>query len=222
MSLANLLVPNDYKLYIGSLNTNTINMGITGAVISELFTDYIDTPPGGGAFLDIGPTNATTIFIGSGVHPGTVNINPGNTFSFPVDVGGNSYRFSDSGAELLIQLASYTGTFSQPNIACKLVLRRIGNWVDLYFNPLGFTVGSGATFNNALTLAGIIPVGYRPANSLTTASQVTSSGVLTSGQVAIDTSGNISFAFVSTNPPSFTGGNYPVGPGTISVSYTII
>jgi hypothetical protein len=226
MSVANLLVPNDYDLYMNELTVTTLNVvniygvtGATGPYISPLYSNEIDTPPAGpDNILSIGADNADAIQFGN---TGSQNQFYGE-IQFPTIAGNISpYNFSDSKADATIATCNYAGTFTQNGVSCSFRVRRIGNWVDLYFNALGFSVSSGATFNNSLQLGAIIPVGYRPLFGFAVSCPVLSNSTYTNGICFIGPDGSMTFAILGTNPPSFSGGNYNVGAVSAVASYTI-
>jgi len=224
MSVENLTVPNNYQLYIDTLHVRNLagitgSTGAAGAYISPLYTNAIDSPPAGpDDIIGIGDVYAGAIQIG--------NANCQNQFfgeiQLPTLTSG-PYRIEDSKGDITISVCNYSGVFTTTNTPCLLRLRRIGNWVDLYFNALNFTVSGGATFNTSLNLSGIIPDGYRPSTTVYSLANVVSSSQYLAGIGYCDQTGNIAFGLTGEAgmTVSFQGGNYNVGVDTFCISYTI-
>jgi hypothetical protein len=214
MSVSNLLAPNNYELYINTLHVNNI-IGITGStgpIISPLYTNFIDTPPGGSASLAIGPTNER-------------NINIGNVVGYTQYYGrqlmpslvGPAYEFNDSLTEIFGTAINFTGLVTA-STAGFWSFRRIGNWVDVYVNCGGFSVNSGTTgnLNSSLNIAGLLPTGYQPASNIICPAVCINNGSSVAGLCLVTTSGGINFSL------SGTSGNYSTGTGNVGANNLLV
>jgi len=222
MSVSNLLAPNNYELYINTLHVNNLK-GATGTYtpyISPLYTNYIDTPATSQA-LALGTLNANIINIGNTIQSGIYCQIYCPTY-LPSPVVNTPYLIADSRGEQTIRSIDYTGTFTASGVTGQITCRRIGNWVDLYYYS-NYVVSSGATFNNALLIANVIPPGYLPANTINAPCTVIVNTNLTVGICSVDTSGNLRFGLSGIGSTlSFTGGNYNVGAINFAISYPVI
>jgi hypothetical protein len=141
MSLSNLLAPNNYDLYINTLNTNTLNTNT----------------------LNTNTINSNSINTGTLGVTGNANIN-GILNLFELNLG-NSIGPTGFQPYFSANTANYTGLFDIPNVPTIVRLLSIGNFVFLYINTLGVS-DSSYTATNALMINGLIPTQFRPANDI--------------------------------------------------------
>lgn len=221
MSLALLLVPNNLgPFFMGTITfitLNATNIITTNITASSILTEKIDANAPGGDLL-IGTTNAGQISFGNSANVTSFNFSNAGSMLLPNAASLTPYQIASSGIEVSTNLplsaAVNTGT-------ALVIFRRIGNWIDIYVNNPS-SVSVGITNTNAISIAGALPTGYRPARTFTFSCMVIDTGVTpqnVAGQCTIDLSGSINIQRLG--PTNWTvGANW--GFNTITCSFPII
>lgn len=194
MSLSLLLTPNNLGPFFlsGTINTDFL---IAIAVLS----DDIDGSTIDGNFI-LGGTNAKNIILG-GVRTTDIIFGQGQNNIHSTFAGSGSltlindglsapYTLTSSGVE---QSATVNLTIAVNTGTAKTVVRKIGQWVDLFVNCSGSF--PGVIPSAAITLAGVLPDGYRPVNAFTFMIMVSDTGetnTFVPGQCTVAITGDLS------------------------------
>src|SRR6185312_58900 len=231
MSVSNLLAPNDYELYIGTLHCDNINPGVTGSTGPDLsiFVNFIDTPsdvPGENG-LGIGLHNMGIMALGN---TGSSTLHIGEQ-TMPVSIPGSfGYSYNDSAIEVSSGTVNYSGFFVANNVPCPVCYRKIGNWVDLHIDTVGSAnINTGVTGDKTqpLIIANLLPAPYRPSIRADGPCYCINNGTSTVGFGTVETTGTVTFGLAGSNSSggfafSFSNATGSAGAGGFNITYCII
>ena len=236
MSLSLLLKQNNLgpfflgSVTIGTLNINTITaVTITATTINattinantvtalSMAAGVIDATTVGG-LLNVGTIKAGQILFGNTAN--TTNCDFTNSSIMTLVKTGALSPYIVNGSA--VEISSNINLSAAVNVGtAKVVIRRIGNWVDL-FVEFPSIVSVGITNTNAISLVGALPNGYRPPSSFTFSMMVVDTGLTpnnTPGQCTIQLNGDLNIRVMG--PSNWTGGaNW--GFDAFSISFPVI
>lgn len=142
----------------------------------------------------------------------TVNPQPGGDITFPHESDNPTLGplvINGSGTQQGTQAYTSNGANTTtvgsaisalPN-ALTWSVQKFGHFHTLHIRPTGLTTPVNTTAAATIQIAGAIPVGYRPVANINVPVILENNGSIITGEVSIDTSGNITYSLVG-------GGNF--------------